>query len=256
MKFRGLLNHFVGTHSFHNYASTKGRQLKEVRKRVQASIDLKKAGGAAATASAADSPEPEAAAAAADTDQENSAEISAEGGGSKKRERPSKENWRTYRYKKKSAVDRQEEDSWYGKSGAVSPERENAAEPRPVENRSSPATAEEAERDVETPTIPNEAVGSSASSGSGSVPAVARAVEVKGEGVIVEADSPAAVEGADKAGLEEEAEVAGKGEGDEGPEKVLLLRELRTRWAFFCWEVFSRVVLPLYGYYFIAVALW
>ncbi|CAM9997297.1 unnamed protein product, partial [Laminaria digitata] len=197
-KFRVLLKHFVGTHSFHNYASTKGRQLKEVRKRVQASIDLKKAGGGGGGVKAAGGEGGDASSASPGLEGAGAEGGGVGEGGGEKRERP-RDDWRTYRHKKKPAADRKQEDDWYGKSKASSEEvREGAG-----------AEEEEAEP----------------------VPEKEKEKQGDGAGVQLSEAAPAvggaemAVEEAGGGGDADEAVVKGE---DEGPEKVLLLRELRT----------------------------
>lgn len=242
----------MGTHSFHNYASTKGRQLKEVRKRVKASIDLKKSGGKPA-------PGPENAAggagsASAPGSEEDAAAAAAGGGdagesGSKKRRWVSKDEWRTYRYKKKSAADQKTDDAWFGKQSVagVAPEEsvETAAEPPvvAVAGAEQQAVGDEGPesalpRSVEEGTS-GDAVGSADAGSEAAVAAVATPKDVAGaggaacaEGVVVKSDGGGGEVGGDAAtavsapGAEEAAGVGGE---DEGPEKQILLRELRTR---------------------------
>lgn len=269
-KFRGLLTMFVGTHSFHNYASTKGRQLKEVRKRVQASIDFKKSGGKApATAEGGTEAAPgsDAGAEAASGDGGDAAS------GNGKKRWLSKEEWRTFRHKKKSAVDQKADDAWFGKpavdtteestvgavegsssgSGGVGQASEAAAAAGGVINEAAENTSKAGQ---ENPTLP-QGVGKEVSSvgvtsSSGVVTAAAAAATemdvVKADGMNAEksgggAESEIGKEegkegvevGADTAVGAETAKETGKGAEDEGPEKQIMLRELRTRWvASFC----------------------
>ncbi|CAB1118310.1 unnamed protein product [Ectocarpus sp. CCAP 1310/34] len=246
-KFRELLKLFVGTHSFHNYASTKGRQLKEVRKRVKASIDLKKSGGkpaqeAGGTASTSAPGSEEEAATAGGGDAGES--------GSKKRRWVSKDEWRTYRYKKKSTADQKADDAWFGKQSAAGAAPEEsvgaaaAAEPPVVAVAGAEQQAGGDEgpesaspRSVEGGTS-GDAVGTA---DAGSVAAVAAVVTPKdvasagraagAEGVVVKSDVGETEAGGDAASVvsapgAQEAE--GVGGEDEGPEKQILLRELRT----------------------------
>lgn len=246
-KFRGLLKLFVGTHSFHNYASTKGRQLKEVRKRVQASIDLKKAGvgggvgGAAAGAGST---------AASDAELEGRG---ADDSGSKKRWR-SKEEWRTYRHKKKSAVDQKAEDTWFGKSQEEKEEDGSAAVAEGDQGSSSSArdalpsetvalavvSGMNTDTSVEPPVAPEKQPKSIEGEGEGGSSAEASAANMDVDRAA--AGAPAVGEDGDGVESEKRATVAAgeaasaaaeKGGDDKttdgGPEKQILLRELRTR---------------------------
>lgn len=225
-KFRALLNQFVGTHSFHNFASTKGRQLKEVRKRVQASIDLKKAAGGLPPEGGAAPPPPSSTlpdSDAAGTCEEVSAAAGSSGG--KKRER-SKEEWRTYRHKKMSAAERREEDKWYGKkftaaAATGNPGAEQSLLEKGQDEEGNAGAAAQAPPDHETPRATDGVD-------------IEEAVAVRGQSVTVDGDGDEAgvglADGTD-AGVSKEEGMGG--EGNEGPEKVLLLRELRTRCAFF-----------------------
>lgn len=211
-KFRDLLKLFVGTHSFHNYASTKGRQLKEVRKRVQASIDLKKAGGGAQRSGG------DGETSAPGEGEERSQERSQEenpvdgGGGGTKRWR-SKEEWRTYRHKKKSAGDQKIEDDWYGKTKQTG------------ETEAFDAGA----RSPQAPQAEPAAVSSASGDGVDERPEIAAAQigEESGDGEAVKDG------GADAAGVlpgtADGARVSKEEEGDGAPERVLMLRELRTK---------------------------
>lgn len=221
-KFRVLLKHFVGTHSFHNYASTKGRQLKEVRKRVQASIDLKKAGGGGGGRAGVN-------AAAGKGGDGSSASPGLEGAGAggggvgevgEKRER---DDWRSYRHKKKSAADREVEDAWYGKSKASFKGGGEAC----GEQETEPVLEAEKEKKVEM----EEGVGGREEDGDGVQSSEATPAVGGAEVAMEEPVGEAAVEAV---GGEDADEFAAKAGGavnkeEEGPEKVLLLRELRTR---------------------------
>lgn len=227
-KFRGLLGLFVGTHSFHNYASTKGRQLKEVRKRVQASIDLKKAGGGP---KAGGDGERSAPGEGKEIAQEGE-EASENGGGGTKRWR-SKEEWRTYRHKKKSTGDQKVEDNWYGKSKEQPAKAEaGEAETGASDNAgASPQPLPQAE-----PTTAAAVASSSHDDGAAERAGLgaAQSGEVSGDGKAVEVEqggAEAEVAGAAVAAvLPGQADAAGsKEEGDGGPERVLMLRELRTK---------------------------
>lgn len=206
------MKRFVGTHSFHNYASSKGRQLKEVRKRVQASIDLKKTGGGGGVDKAAGKGG-DGSSASPGLEEGVGVEGGGAGEGDKKRERP-RDDWRTYRHQKKSAAGRKEEDDWYGKkSKSCSKEGEEVKAIEPVP-----------EAEKEAGVVGGEGGGSGVPLSEGT-PAVGsaqvvgeEAVEVGDAGVDADADAGAAQGGG----------VANK-EEYEGPEKVLLLRELRTR---------------------------
>ncbi|CAM9441810.1 unnamed protein product [Ectocarpus sp. 12 AP-2014] len=253
VKFRELLKLFVGTHSFHNYASTKGRQLKEVRKRVKASIDLKKSGGKPA-------PGPEAAggavSASAPGSEEDAAAAAAGGGdagdsGSKKRRWVSKDEWRTYRYKKKSAADQKADDAWFGKQSAAGAAPEEsvgaaaaAVEPpvvvvAGVEQQAGGDEGPESSspRSVEGGTS-GDAVGSADAGSAAAVAAVATPKDVASagkaagvEGTVVKSDGGEGEAGGDAASAVSAPgaqEAAGVGGEDEGPEKQILLRELRT----------------------------
>lgn len=274
-KFRGLLTHFVGTHSFHNYASTKGRELKEVRRRVQASIDKKnqdiknakqpvtgtgkREGDDTGARSKEETP---------DSIQKASAGDVGRTGGTK-RER-SKE-WRTWRHKKKSAVDQAEEDAWYRKSkpastgeggeaaateGGGSAAGEGAGAGRAMEVGQS---AEGASSAAERVAVGSGASGDVVVGGGASVEAThahaGKPVPVGGmpTGNVAggeHAEELVAVGREDEAiGEEEDDGDAGDHEGyaagvdpsdgedeggrtEEGPAKVLMLRELRTRCCF------------------------
>eukprot|EP00903_Cladosiphon_okamuranus_P007831 g7577.t1 len=248
-KFRALLKLFVGTHSFHNYASTKGRQLKEVRKRVQASIDLKKAGGAPQAGSTAVAPGSEAAAAVE--------QGGGSGGSGSKKRWLSKEEWRTYRHKKKSAVDQKADDEWFGKPVAAAPSEQATAaagadqgqEGSGGGGRAQPSEAAAAAlvtdagkgKGLAAPEQPS-VEGATGDVGGVHAPAAAAAaaatesVDMDGGGETGAQEGGGASEkrgaAAVKAEAEREGAAAEEKEGgrgaDEGPEKQILLRELRT----------------------------
>ncbi|CAN0298399.1 unnamed protein product, partial [Ectocarpus sp. 8 AP-2014] len=257
-KFRELLKLFVGTHSFHNYASTKGRQLKEVRKRVKASIDLKKSGGKPA-------PGPEKAAggavsASAPGSEEDAAAAAAGGGGDagesdskkrrKKRRWVSKDEWRTYRHKKKSAAGQKADDAWFGKQSAAGAAPEEsvgaaaAAEPPVVAVAGAEQQAggdegpESASPRSEEGGTSGDAVGSADAGSAAAVAAVAMPKDVAGaggtagaEGAVVKSaggGGEARGDAASAVSAPGAQEAAGVGGEDEGPEKQILLRELRT----------------------------
>lgn len=201
-----MLKNFVGTHSFHNFASTKGRQLKEVRRRVQASIDLKKAGGVPAKEG--------------DDVPAGAEGSSAEEAANKKRDRSYE--WKTYRQKKKSPVEQREDDDWFGKSkDVVSANSENGGEVKDAEQETSGAASASAEAQRSEPISSSSAPEADKPAEGTSIDGAALTEKVPAE------DGVVAVNG-------ENTEAVSQGEaekeGDEGPEKVLLLRELRTRW--------------------------
>ncbi|CAN0396222.1 unnamed protein product [Pylaiella littoralis] len=225
-KFRALLRLFVGTHSFHNYASTKGRQLKEVRKRVQASIDLKKAGGTAGGGGAA------AASGAGSTAALDTASEGGGGGGggagesgSKKRWL-SKEEWRTYRHKKKSTVDQKAEDAWFGKSKEEGEEGSAAVAAVEVAGGEQGSGGGGDAQPSEAAPVPAAAAAATAKMDVDEAANGAPAVAKGGDGVeSVKWEAAAAAAGAASAAADE----GGEGEApDDGPEKQILLRELRT----------------------------
>ncbi|CAN0133236.1 unnamed protein product [Scytosiphon promiscuus] len=199
-KFRGLLTLFVGTHSFHNYASTKGRQLKEVRKRVQASIDFKKAGGKApAEGETGNAPGSDAAAAG----------DAGGAGGSGKKRWLSKEEWRTFRHKKKSAVDQKADDAWFGKPGAEASDGTAAAAEAPGAEGISAGSSGDAQA-LEAAGAMNDGLENPGKEGQELRTPQDDAPTNAGENT-----------GADEA-------VAATAMDDEGPEKQIMLRELRT----------------------------
>lgn len=264
----------------------KGRQLKEVRKRVQAAIDLKNAGGGGGAVGArlGKGMDTDAQGQASCSTTDNGAvvvgdgvapEAAGETGGGvaageiagSKRERC--KDWRTYRHKKKSAVDQEEEDSWYGKSKSTG--REGSAssaadKDETVKNEGvniTPAAvavsgggdSEDSARSGVEGVGELNAAESVAVGDSPSDAAVGAAVGDKDVTVVGEGLDHASVDGAREAGKnavesitvgedmgetvndmddgdeQEECEEEGHGEkGEEGPEKVIILRELRTRY--------------------------
>lgn len=208
-KFRSLLDLFVGTHSFHNFASTKGRQLKEVRRRVQASIDRK-------NLDIKNAQQQQKAGAGEGTGTEDQASLRSQNTSAvagTKRGRSNKDDWRTWRHKKKNAVDQDEEDSWYGKSKPSWRKEEVSAS----------AGAGSADRD-RAESVP---IGDVAE-----LTTVGKDCEAFGDGDYAEdagVDEEDTSLGDDEGEVEQEREEVGD-QVEEGPEKVLMLRELRTRY--------------------------
>lgn len=202
---------------------------------MQASIDLKKAieGGAASSERKDGLP-----AAPVSADDEKAVENSTETGNKRWL---SKEDWRTYRHKKKTTGDQKRDDEWFGKFKNVVDGKEGGKEGGG--DGAGPDSGIAAEKTSESSAPPamdtSTDVGSSARqapSGDGSSVATAALavkgeVSVGGDGVTVDNGSPEVLSEA----ASSPADVSGVKEGEEGkttakePEKALLLRELRTR---------------------------
>lgn len=229
-KFRDLLGQFVGTHSFHNFASNKGRQLKEVRRRVQASIDQRKASRGVSSVGGEDfNPSP--CSGAGEKGRDLTSEIvdgkaSAESGGieGKKRQR-SKDDWRTYRHKKMSLEKQREEDEWYGKPSVGGNKKDG------LEQVGSSVEALSGEAGGisggEARIMSSRATTASRDHGETAADAGANCDDA---GDDFGGDNEEGRDGGDYEVEKSEVSAAAADTGEAGPEKVLLLRELRTRY--------------------------
>lgn len=219
----------------------KGRGIKEVMKRVQDSIDKRSAQGGGQAAES----EGRGGGGGSDAVVPESGDL---GEGDRNEEQEAEStgkrsvDWRTWRYKKKSAVEQEDEDAWYQKG---KPSRKTN-EAKPTENH--------ADEGADTPAV----AGNMAANTAGSVGVAARdgvdvdaadnaAEPVTVKGVLTATGATAGdetenaaetfavgegetVDGDDGDGGGQTVAAEGAGKDEEGPVKVLMLRELRTRY--------------------------